>query len=120
MQVINPVCDNYELSYDYDTADSPEGCMIGGFEVLRHPEFVNPTIIKNYIDEKRAVPPVIMFHGSNDELVPFGQSCELYDTLKKAENSVSLYQIEGAHHGDRQFWSSAVLDMIQNFIEKNI
>ena len=107
-------------SQDHRTADSPEGCMIGGYEVLNHPELVNPTIIKNYIDADRAVPPVIMFHGSNDELVPFGQSCELYEALKSAGKEVSLYQIEEAHHGDRQFWSNTVLDMIENFIEKYI
>lgn len=111
---------NEPSSQDHRTADSPEGCMIGGYEVLKHPELVEPTIIKNYISNERTVPPVIMFHGSNDELVPFGQSCELYEALKTAGKDVTLYQIEGAHHGDRQFWSNTVLDMIQEFVEKYI
>ncbi|MGN0373997.1 MAG: alpha/beta hydrolase fold domain-containing protein [Butyrivibrio sp.] len=111
---------NEPSSQDHRTADSPEGCMIGGYEVLKHPEIAEPTIIKKYIGRERAVPPVIMFHGSNDELVPFGQSCELYEALKAAGKTVSLYQIEGAHHGDRQFWSRTVLDMVENFIKDNI
>lgn len=107
-------------SQDHRTADSPEGCMIGGYEVLKHPELAEPTIIKNYLDTNRSVPPVIMFHGSNDELVPFGQSCELYKALKSLGKDAVLYQIDGAHHGDRQFWSGTVLDMIQEFITRNI
>ena len=106
-------------SQDHRTADSPEGCLIGGYEVLKHPELSEPTIIKNYLGDGRALPPVIMFHGSNDELVPFGQSCELYEAPRAVGSDVELYQIEGAHHGDRQFWSKTVLDMVEKFIEKN-
>lgn len=106
-------------SQEHRTSDSPEGCMIGGYEVLLHPELSNPTIIKNYFSEDKVYPPVIMFHGSNDELVPFGQSCELYNALRTVNSDVFLYQIDGAHHGDRQFWSTFVLNMVQSFIEEN-
>ena len=111
---------NEPSSQDHRTADSPEGCMIGGYEVLKHPELAEPTILKNYLSAERAVPLTLMFHGSNDELVPFGQSCELYNALKAFGKEVTLYQIEGAHHGDRQFWSETVLNIIQKFIDKNI
>lgn len=106
-------------SQDHRTPDSPEGLMIGGYSIPEHPELAAPTIIKNYLCDGKIYPPVIMFHGSNDELVPFGQSCELYNALKKVNSHVALYQIDGAHHGDRQFWSSTVLDMIQKFIDDN-
>lgn len=106
-------------SQDHRTPDSPEGLMIGGYEVLNHPELANPTIIKNYLSKEKKFPPVIMFHGSNDELVPFGQSCELYSALKEVSGEAELYQIEGAHHGGRQFWSSTILDMVENFINNN-
>ena len=106
-------------SQDHRTPDSPEGLMIGGYEVLNHLELANPTIIKNYLFVGGTYPPVIMFHGSNDELVPFGQSCELYKAIKEVGGEAALYQIDGAHHGDRQFWSATVLDMVQRFIDDN-
>ena len=109
---------NVPSSQDHRTPDSPEGCMIGGYNVLES-AIAQKTIIKNYINDGRELPPVIMFHGSNDELVPFSQSCELYSAMKQSGKQISLYQIDGAHHGDRQFWSSEVLDLIQNFIESN-
>lgn len=104
---------------DHNCADSPEGCMIGGYEVLKNIELAKPTIIKNYLDEQKLVPPVIMFHGSCDELVPFSQSCELYEAFKEKGKDAMLYQIKNAHHGDRQFWSKTILDRVDKFIIKN-
>lgn len=103
-------------SQDHTTADSPEGCMIGGYPVMENMQLAEPTIIKRYIQAQRPLPPVLMFHGSNDELVPFAQSCELYEALKRAGKQAELYRIEGAHHGDRQFWSEMVLNRISSMI----
>lgn len=112
---------NNELSsQDHRTPDSPEGCIIGGLPVLEHPEVVAPTIIKNHLSEVADIPSILMFHGSNDELVPFGQSCELYEVLKKHGKEAMLYQFLGAHHGGREFWSSKVLDIICEFMERNM
>lgn len=110
---------NVPSSQDHRTADSPEGLMIGGYRPLERLDLSKPTIIKEYLKANKQYPPVIMFHGSNDELVPFSQSCELFEAMKNCGVNASLYQIEGAHHGDRQFWSSEVLKMIDEFIKKN-
>lgn len=104
---------------DHRTADSPEGCLIGCQPVLERRDLSEPTIIKNYVADGRKLPPVIMFHGSNDELVPFGQSCQLYTALKENGHEAALYQIDGAHHGDRQFWSEQILGIIDEFIKNN-
>lgn len=112
---------NNELStQDHRTPDSPEGCIIGGLPVLEHPEVVAPTIIKNHLSKEVDIPPILMFHGSNDELVPFGQGCELYKALKECGKEATFYQVLGAHHGGREFWSSKVLDIICEFINRNM
>lgn len=103
-------------SQNHSEPDSPEGLLIGQKEVLENLDLANPTIIKNYIQKDKTYPPLLMFHGSNDELVPFGQSCELYQALREAGKQVTLYQIDGAHHGDRRFWSNTVLNLIADFI----
>lgn len=105
-------------SQDHRTPDSPEGLEIGGVPVLEHPELVKPTIVANYVSKDRVLPPILMFHGTNDELVPFGQGCELYDTLKKAGKDATFYQVLGAHHGGREFWSTEVLDIEEAFIRR--
>ncbi|MDE7399077.1 MAG: alpha/beta hydrolase [Oscillospiraceae bacterium] len=107
---------NEPSTMNHSEPNSPEGFLIGQKDVQSNPGIAEKTVIKNYISRDRKYPPVLMFHGSNDELVPFGQSCELYSALKQNGIKAELYQIEGAHHGDRQFWSSDVLDMIEWFI----
>lgn len=58
-----------------------------------------------------------MFHGTNDELVPFGQSCMLYDKLMECDKKADFYAIDGAHQGGREFWSEQCLDIIIEFIK---
>lgn len=105
-------------SQDHRTPDSPEGCEIGGKPVLEHPELVAPSILANYVQKDRELPPILMFHGTNDELVPFGQSCELSDALTNAGKDVTFYQVSGAHHGGWEFWTKEVLDIERRFIER--
>ena len=110
---------NDELSsMDHIAPDSPEGGFIGGLNVLEHPELTEPTVVMNYIDTVREIPPVLIFHGTNDELVPFGQSCMLYDKLVQCKKEATFYAIENAHHGGREFWSDQVLDIIEAFIKR--
>ncbi len=110
---------NDELSsLSHIEPDSPEGCLIGRLNVLEHPELTGPTVVMNYIDSAREIPPILIFHGTNDELVPFGQSCMLYDKLMKCNKKATFYAIENAHHGGREFWSNQVLDNIEEFIKK--
>ena len=109
---------NDELSsQNHIEPDSPEGYLIGRRNVLEHPELTEPTIVMNYIDADREIPPVLIFHGTNDELVPFGQSCMLYDKLIQCKKEASFYAIDNAHHGGREFWSDEVLDIIEEFIK---
>ena len=106
-----------ELStQDHIEPDSPEGFLIGRLNVLEHPELTEPTIVMNYIDSTKEIPPVLIFHGTNDELVPFGQSCMLYDKLIECNKKATFYAIDNAHHGGREFWSNQVLDIIEEFI----
>ena len=105
-------------SQDHRTPDSPEGCEIGKKAILEHPELVQPTIIANYVQEEKELPPILMFHGTNDELVPFGQSCQLFEALKNAKKDATFYQVIGAHHGGREFWTREVLDIEECFIKR--
>lgn len=44
-------------------------------------------------------PPFLFFHGSEDELVPVGQSKRLADKLKSAGVPVQVVILEGERHG---------------------
>ena len=111
---------NDELSsQDHMEPDSPEGYVIGRKNVIENPELVYPTVVTNYITSEREIPPLLIFHGTNDELVPFGQSCLLYDKLKACGKKADFYAIEGAHHGGREFWSDRILGLVEEFINES-
>lgn len=73
--------------------------------------------VMNYIDSTREIPPLLIFHGTNDELVPFGQSCMLYNKLVQCNKTAAFYAIDNAHHGGREFWSNQVFDIIEDFVQ---
>ncbi len=108
---------NEPSSMDHVEPDCPEGQLIGGRRVEADKPYVQETIIKNYVADGRKLPPVLMFHGSADELVPFGQSCELYEAMRETGHEVTFYQMKGAHHGGSEFWSEEVLKIVEEFMQ---
>lgn len=110
---------NYEPStQNHSEPDSPEGFEIGHLEVLDHPELAKAAAVATYVSAEREIPPILIFHGTNDELVPFAQACELNDALTHAGKTVKFYQVCGAHHGGREFWCTESLDIMEKFIRE--
>ena len=111
---------NDELStQNHMSSESPEGRVIGNYPILERPDLTEPTKVTNYITKEKSIPPILIFHGTNDELVPFGQSCILYEKLKSCGKKAYFYALEGAHHGGREFWGSDVMGIINKFIDEN-
>ena len=54
---------------------------------------------------RKDMPPYLLMHGSKDEDVPYEQSVEMCDKMKKAEARCDLITIEGAPHG-MDHWES--------------
>ncbi|CAM3770323.1 Carboxylesterase NlhH [Vibrio aerogenes CECT 7868] len=103
---------------DHTAADSPEGLLIGGVRPADHPALVRPTVPMNYIVKSHDIPPVLIFHGSQDRIVPFGQSVLLYEALKQNDKEVSCYQLKGADHGGEAFWQSHILNIVETFVRR--
>ena len=61
---------NYVLSsQNHIEPDSPEGYLIGCKNVLENLDLVAPTIPMNYLSADKEVPPIMIMHGSRDDLV---------------------------------------------------
>lgn len=103
---------------DHTAADAPEGLLIGGVRPAEHPELVWPTVPMNYLSASREIPPVLIFHGNKDRIVPFGQSVLLYEALKQHDKEVYCYQLKGADHGGDAFWQQHILDIVEDFIRR--
>lgn len=52
------------------------------------------------------MPPFLFIHGTADSLVPFRQSREMCDRMKKVGASCEVYPVEGGGHGIR-WWESS-------------
>lgn len=64
-------------------------------------------------------PPILLAHGDADELIPHTQSMKLYHELEAKGADVTMVTVQGAPHEDT-FWSREMLELIYQFIQKNI
>ncbi len=65
-------------------------------------------------------PPFLILHGDRDTLVPYAQSEELAESLKKAGVECTLQRLPGAGHGGPQFNLPAVKELTQKFFDKHL
>ncbi len=65
-------------------------------------------------------PPFLILHGDRDTLVPYAQSEELAELLKKAGVEVTLQRLPGAGHGGPQFNLPAVQKLTTSFFDKHL
>lgn len=63
-------------------------------------------------------PPVIMFHGTSDNIVNIEQSQELYDSLKKHNVVTEFVKVSGGSHGGNVMNSTDNLNKAVAFLDK--
>lgn len=110
----------YESSQNHYNPDSPEGYEIGHKNVLVHQELADATIPMNYLSKYKPTPPTLIVHGGRDMLVPFNQSCQLYNYMKKMGKEVTFYKIKDAGHGCLGFDNDTFIQIILDFLKRNI
>lgn len=99
-------------------ADSPEGILIGRKNVYDFPEEAKRISPYYEISKVSNMPPIFLAHGTADSVVPFSQSKILADKLKEENRIYEFYAIKDADHGDWQFWTKDMFDLVENFINK--
>ncbi|HEX2947337.1 MAG TPA: alpha/beta hydrolase [Clostridia bacterium] len=98
---------------------SPIELLLGGVKLQSVPELAREASCFTYIDKAIPVPPVLIFHGTNDDTVLHNQSVLLFDKLKEAGKEAAFYSVQGAGHGGAVYWCSEIVDIVDEFI-KNI
>lgn len=73
----------------------------------------------SYLSEAKATPSTLIIHGGRDMLVPFSQSCQLYNYMKELGKEVEFYKLNDANHGFLGFNNDTVLHIVLEFL-KNI
>lgn len=112
---------NYEPSVmDHIGAESPEGKLIGGKNVLENKELAARTNPINYINDSATAAPILIIHGSKDRLVPFKQSVLLANALERKNYRYEFYQLKGANHGTSEFWTTDIFEIVDAFLKANL
>jgi len=65
-------------------------------------------------------PPVLIFHGDKDKLVPLSQSEHLHKRYEEMGLESSLHVIEGAGHGGPQFSDPDRYELVKEFFAQHI
>ncbi len=66
--------------------------------------------------EGMALPPMLLLYGDADPVVPFDQGERMFDKLCSLGYDADFVRVTGAEH-EGNFWSQAVLDEIQTYID---
>ncbi|WP_114750156.1 alpha/beta hydrolase [Pleomorphovibrio marinus] len=104
---------------DHVSPESPEGLLIGGKNVMGHPELVKASNPITYLDEAKSIPPLLIMHGNRDRLVPFNQSELLADAMKDLGKEYTFYMLKDADHGSYEFWTEGTLDIVEAFLRSH-
>jgi acetyl esterase/lipase len=92
----NPAASDPSLNPNSVGGVTPEQRLLGGRIEERHTlaRLANPAA---FIGQD--TPPILLIHGSDDEIVPVSQAEYLYDALERAGVDVTFIRVEGGNHG---------------------
>ena len=110
----------YDSSECHWLPDAPEGMELGGLNVLDHLDLADQTVPMNYLSPDKPTPPLLLFHGGRDRLVPFNQSVILYETMKKLGKEVEFYKVANAGHGCMGFDNDTISGIVLDFLGRHI
>ena len=110
----------YPSNIDHTAADSPEGMLIGGKNVLENRDLAEKTVVMNYLRADIPTPPVLIMHGGSDMLVPFNQSARLYRRMKELGKAVEMIKLVGSNHGFMGFQCEEALEMVHAFLAEHL
>jgi acetyl esterase/lipase len=106
------IMDKCGSSFSHDEAKSPESSLIGGAiqENKAKTQLANPI---NYVNEK--TPPILIFHGDKDPLVPHCQSEKLFEKLQLENVESELVIVAEGGHGPGVMIEKYYTQMIEFF-----
>lgn len=97
----------------------PSTVLLGIDQIEGNEEIAEKASCAMYITEDVKLPPVLIFHSENDPVVSVENSRLLYDKLSNTHHEVYYYELEkNDSHGGNDFFYSKILDIIQEFCDK--
>ena len=92
----------------------PEEAVMG-FSFKGNEEAFKALNATTYIDPTD--PPIVVFHGTADNVVPYCQGVHFHDLLSKAGVTTEFHTVEGAGHGNGMY-APETLELMTTFLAK--
>jgi acetyl esterase/lipase len=93
--------------------------LLGTDNVASVPDLAKSASCATYLSDERNIPPILMFHGLQDELVSIEHSRNFFEKLKQFDKEVEYYELEKEGHCCPTFWGNDILDIVEKFMIKN-
>ena len=93
--------------------------VLGGGTEEGYKDVLNQISPICYAEPGRDLPPFLILHGDADDVVPYADSEAMYEKLIANGYEADLVCVKDAPH-EGNFWSRQLLNIIFDFIEKNI
>ena len=92
---------------------SPEQVLLGGVTKEDAPDKYRSLSVATYLDKND--PPIIVFHGTEDNVVPFCQGEQFFVALGAAGVKSEFYPVEGGGHGFNMYTEENLAHMVEFF-----
>lgn len=99
--------------------DGPIEDLLGTDKVANVPDLAKSASCTTYLSKERIIPPILMFHGMQDDIVSIENSRNLFEKLKQIDKEVEYYELEKEGHGGPSYWGNDVLDIVEKFVKRN-
>lgn len=98
-------------------ADSPQGMVMGGKDLIEHPELAEQLTVKCNITPATKIVPSLHLHGTKDRLVNTKCSVYLYQKLRECGKEATLVILDGEDHGGPAFFAEPALALQDGFLQ---
>ncbi|WP_137166640.1 alpha/beta hydrolase [Salinimonas lutimaris] len=102
---------------DHDAPDAAEARFLG-VSPRQNEALAKEASATTYVDAQ--TPPFMIFHGTDDGVVPDSQSTLMADTLKQAGVPYSVELVKGARHGDPVFDTDKYVNQVVQFTQQHL
>ena len=92
---------------------SPEQVLLGGVTKEDAPDKYRSLSVATYLDKND--PPIVVFHGTEDNVVPFCQGEQFFVALGAAGVKSEFYPVEGGGHGFNMYTEENLAHMVEFF-----
>lgn len=102
---------------NHDAPDAAEARFLG-VSPRQNEALAKEASATTYVDAQ--TPPFLIFHGTDDDVVPVSQSRLMADTLKQAGVPYSIELVKGARHGDPIFDKDKYVNQVVQFARQHL